>query len=183
MVPQNLMPDQRLQRLAQHALTAEHHEQRDAGDGMRHRERQVDQRGDHALAGKRRARQPIGERHPDQGGERRGQKGRFQAERDRLAHVGHARHVGEARPRLRERQRDQRDDEEGEQHAAEEPAQQIKAARTARRGSAPPPACCRASGMASTPMRAVAPIRTRAMARPFSSARQAYPRRAPHRPD
>ena len=174
MVPQNLSPNA-CQRLAEHALTAEHHQQRDAGDGMRHRERQVDQRGDHAFAGKRRARQPIGERHPGQGGERRGQKGRFQAEPDRLAHVGHARHVGEARPRLRERQRDQRNDEEGDQNAAEEPAQQIETAWTARRGAAPPPACCRAPRHRFSAYATGPPIRTRAMARPFSSARPAYP--------
>ena len=135
--------DHRLQRFAQHALAAEHHQERDAGDGVRHGERQVDQRGDDTLAGKRGTRQPVGERHADQSGQRRGQKGPFQAEPDRVAHVGHARDFGKARAGLRERERDQRDDQKGDQNAAEEPARQIKAARPAG-SAAPPPVLCRA---------------------------------------
>ena len=156
-------PDQRPERFAQHALTAEHHEQRDAGNRMRHRERQIDQSLDHAFAGKAGARQAISQRHPGQCRERRRQKRAFKAEHDGVAHIGHARHFGETRPGLRQRQRNKRNNQKRRQQAAEKPAQQIKPARATRRGALAPRAArrtarCYEPGHGSTSLRKSAGI-------------------------
>ena len=146
MVPQNLMPTSACSRLAQHAVPAEHHQQRDAGDGVRHRQRQVDRRGDHALARKRRARQQH---------RRAARRPARRRRRTETPLPGSARSRRARRPCARPRRGSLRIalpsarpagcTMKVEQDAAEEPTQQEKAARTAWGSVPPPPACCHAS--------------------------------------
>ena len=115
-VPQNLEPKQRVGRRAQEAAPPEHHEERDPGDRMRHRERQVDDGGDDAFSGKGGARQHVGERHAEEGGDRGGQERRLEAEPQRLAHPRRAPAAGS--PHTAGRECHQRQHDEGQKHAA-----------------------------------------------------------------
>ena len=139
-------PDQRPERLAQHALPAEHHQERDAGNRMRHRQRQIDQSLDHAFAGKARPRQSVSQRHAGHRRERRRQERTFKTKHDGMRTSAVCADLGETRPRLRQSERDERNDQERRQQAAEEPAQQIKPDWPARRGALAPRAGRRSPG-------------------------------------
>ena len=133
-----LEPDQGLEGYAQDALAAEHEQERDAGDRVGHRQRNIDQRRDRAFAGKARPCQPVGEGHADQAAASVAE--RIAPSRLRRTH----RVRRPCAPPLRNSstigsgKREERKDQERRQQDAEEPAQEIKPEGPTRRGALVP---------------------------------------------
>ena len=116
---------------------AEQEQQRDPGDGVRHHQRQVNQGLDHAPAPEATAGQEVGQRHPEQRRDHGGDRRRLQAQQHRVPDRGCVSGVPQAGHRRGRHQPDDRQHDEREQQAAEQPGDHAEPARRPATGGPP----------------------------------------------